>query len=209
MAERHRRNVDSRLDAACGERSPDSRGMECQKPEELEGMMFLRRLRADPHANGARTAALNGCPDIFELSKSGIGFSVGGSGFREGVSSRGRNDTSVGLPGIGLSCRASTVGKSPQSHYTRTSPLQSAGWPWPCRQRRECGGRGPRASRRDESARGSSRATPGNILSNLAKPPAILSANWVPALRRLFWRMCSESDWAALRIKGTSIPRNG
>ncbi len=29
--------------------------------------MFLRRLGPDPHANGARTIALQGCPDIFEL----------------------------------------------------------------------------------------------------------------------------------------------
>ena len=29
--------------------------------------MFKRRIGPDPHANGARTSALNGCPDIFEL----------------------------------------------------------------------------------------------------------------------------------------------
>ena len=29
--------------------------------------MFKRRLGPDPHADGARTVALNGCPDIFEL----------------------------------------------------------------------------------------------------------------------------------------------
>ena len=28
---------------------------------------FLRRLGPDPHANGAQTIALEGCPDIFEL----------------------------------------------------------------------------------------------------------------------------------------------
>lgn len=28
---------------------------------------FLRRIGPDPHANGARTASLNGCPDIWEL----------------------------------------------------------------------------------------------------------------------------------------------
>jgi hypothetical protein len=28
---------------------------------------FLRRLGPDPHADGARTIALQGCPDIFEL----------------------------------------------------------------------------------------------------------------------------------------------
>lgn len=30
--------------------------------------IFLRRLGPDPHANGAKTAALQGCPDILELS---------------------------------------------------------------------------------------------------------------------------------------------
>jgi len=29
---------------------------------------FVRRLGLDPHANGAQTASLEGCPDIFELS---------------------------------------------------------------------------------------------------------------------------------------------
>jgi hypothetical protein len=29
---------------------------------------FLRRLGPDPHANGAKTPALQGCPDILELS---------------------------------------------------------------------------------------------------------------------------------------------
>ena len=30
-------------------------------------MKVLRRLGPDPHANGAQTIALNGCPDILEL----------------------------------------------------------------------------------------------------------------------------------------------
>jgi hypothetical protein len=29
--------------------------------------VFLKRLGPDPHANGAQTVALRGCPDIFEL----------------------------------------------------------------------------------------------------------------------------------------------
>lgn len=29
--------------------------------------MFIRRLGPDPHANGARTACLKGCPDILEF----------------------------------------------------------------------------------------------------------------------------------------------
>jgi len=31
-------------------------------------IQFLRRLGPDPHANGAQTPALRGCPDIFELA---------------------------------------------------------------------------------------------------------------------------------------------
>jgi hypothetical protein len=30
-------------------------------------MTFVKRLGPDPHANGARTVALNNCPDMFEL----------------------------------------------------------------------------------------------------------------------------------------------
>lgn len=30
--------------------------------------MFKRRLGPDPHANGAMTASLHGCPDILELA---------------------------------------------------------------------------------------------------------------------------------------------
>ena len=30
--------------------------------------MFLRRLGVDPHANGAKSAGLSGCPDILEMA---------------------------------------------------------------------------------------------------------------------------------------------
>ena len=30
-------------------------------------MNFIRRIGPDPHANGAKTACLGGCPDILEL----------------------------------------------------------------------------------------------------------------------------------------------
>ena len=30
-------------------------------------MNFTRRIGPDPHANGAKTASLNGCPDILEM----------------------------------------------------------------------------------------------------------------------------------------------
>jgi hypothetical protein len=33
----------------------------------MENITFLRRIGGDPHANGARTIACNGCPDIWEL----------------------------------------------------------------------------------------------------------------------------------------------
>lgn len=33
---------------------------------------FLRRLGPDPHANGIRSAALNGCPDLWELNTGDI-----------------------------------------------------------------------------------------------------------------------------------------
>jgi hypothetical protein len=39
--------------------------------------MFLRRLGPDPHANGALTYALRGCPDILELE--GGDFAIIGS----------------------------------------------------------------------------------------------------------------------------------
>ncbi len=41
-------------------------------------------------------------PFRVNISKSGIGYSVGGRGFRTGVNSRGRRYTSVGIPGTGL-----------------------------------------------------------------------------------------------------------
>jgi hypothetical protein len=43
--------------------------------------MFLRRLGPDPHAGGAQTIALRGCPDIFELESGD--FAVIGSDITE------------------------------------------------------------------------------------------------------------------------------
>jgi hypothetical protein len=43
--------------------------------------MFLRRIGPDPHANGAKTAACNGCPDIWELENGD--FAVIGSDITE------------------------------------------------------------------------------------------------------------------------------
>ena len=41
-------------------------------------------------------------PFRLNISKSGIGYSLGGAGFRTGVSSRGRRYRSVSIPGTGL-----------------------------------------------------------------------------------------------------------
>ncbi|MDA1276708.1 MAG: DUF4236 domain-containing protein [Verrucomicrobia bacterium] len=51
-------------------------------------------------------------PFRVNLSKSGVGLSVGGRGFRTGVSSRGRRYTTFGLPGTGMSYRTSSSSSS-------------------------------------------------------------------------------------------------
>ena len=42
-------------------------------------------------------------PFRVNLSKTGVGYSIGGPGFRTGMRSNGRRYTSVGLPGTGMS----------------------------------------------------------------------------------------------------------
>ena len=54
------------------------------------GLRFQRRIKVFP---GVR----------INLSKSGVGFSVGGRGAHIGIDSRGRRYASVGLPGTGVS----------------------------------------------------------------------------------------------------------
>jgi hypothetical protein len=44
-------------------------------------------------------------PFRVNISKSGVGYSLGGRGFRTGVSAKGRRYSSVGIPGTGLSYR--------------------------------------------------------------------------------------------------------
>ena len=46
--------------------------------------------------------SMNLGPFRVNLSKSGLGYSVGGGGFRTGVSAKGRRYSSVGIPGTGL-----------------------------------------------------------------------------------------------------------
>ena len=44
-------------------------------------------------------------PFRINLSKSGVGYSIGGRGFRAGVDARGRRYTSASVPGTGLGYR--------------------------------------------------------------------------------------------------------
>ncbi len=50
-------------------------------------------------------------PFKVNLSKSGIGYSVGGKGFRTGVSSKGRKYSTFSLPGTGISYTTSSKDK--------------------------------------------------------------------------------------------------
>ena len=64
--------------------------------------IYLRRLGPDPHANGAQTRALDGCPDIFELANGD--FAIIGSDITEtedqlpGSASRGPDERIVCIP---------------------------------------------------------------------------------------------------------------
>lgn len=49
-------------------------------------------------------------PFRLNLGKSGVGYSIGGRGFRTGVSSRGRRYTNMSLPGTGLGYRTNRTG---------------------------------------------------------------------------------------------------
>ena len=49
-------------------------------------------------------------PFRLNLSKSGLGYSVGGRGFRVGTTSRGRKYTSFSIPGTGVGYRKSGAG---------------------------------------------------------------------------------------------------
>lgn len=51
--------------------------------------------------------SVNVGPFRINLSSRGVGYSVGGRGFRTGTSASGRKYTTVSLPGTGLSYRAS------------------------------------------------------------------------------------------------------
>jgi hypothetical protein len=49
-------------------------------------------------------------PFRVNLSKSGLGYSVGGRGFRVGTAARGRKYTSFSIPGTGVGYRKSGAG---------------------------------------------------------------------------------------------------
>ena len=54
--------------------------------------------------------SINLGPFRVNLSGSGIGYYVGGRGFRVGKSSRGRNYTAFSIPGTGVGYRSSSKG---------------------------------------------------------------------------------------------------
>ena len=54
--------------------------------------------------------SINLGPFRVNLSGSGVGYSVGGRGFRVGKSSRGRNYTAFSIPGTGVGYRSSSKG---------------------------------------------------------------------------------------------------
>jgi hypothetical protein len=63
-----------------------------RKIEHQSPLTIIRRLGPDPHANGAKTDALEGCPDLFELEDGdflAIGIDVTGEARRKLPSSAG------------------------------------------------------------------------------------------------------------------------
>jgi hypothetical protein len=54
--------------------------------------------------------SLNLGPFRVNLSRGGVGWSVGGRGFRTGRSGRGRKYTTISIPGTGMGYRASSRG---------------------------------------------------------------------------------------------------
>jgi len=52
--------------------------------------------------------SINIGPFRVNVSKTGVGYSVGGPGMRTGVSSRGKRYTTFGIPGTGIGYRSSS-----------------------------------------------------------------------------------------------------
>ena len=51
-------------------------------------------------------------PFRVNFSKSGVGYSVGGPGFRKGVSASGKKYTTFGIPGTGMGYRTTSANKA-------------------------------------------------------------------------------------------------
>ena len=67
--------------------------------------------------------SLNLGPFRVNLSKAGVGLSLGRKSFRAGISSQGRTYTSVGVPGTGMSYRTSGTLKSGRSWLQKLNEL--------------------------------------------------------------------------------------
>jgi hypothetical protein len=67
--------------------------------------------------------SLNLGPLRINVSKSGLGYSVGGRGFRIGRDAKGRKYTAMSIPGTGIYNRSYSKGapKAPVAPYTPTS----------------------------------------------------------------------------------------
>lgn len=55
--------------------------------------------------------SINLGPFRVNISKSGVGYSVGGRGFRTGTTARGKKYTTFGIPGTGMGYRTTNSGK--------------------------------------------------------------------------------------------------
>lgn len=64
-------------------------------------------------------------PLRINASKSGLGYSFGGKGFRIGKDARGRNYRSTSIPGTGIYSRTYTKKNATSKPPMYTSPLQS------------------------------------------------------------------------------------
>ncbi len=89
-----------------GQRTRNARTrMACTQPKPARQMGFRFR------------KSVNLGPFRVNISKSGLGYSVGGRGFRTGVSSRGRRYTRMSIPGTGIGYE--------KTHSTRARPGKS------------------------------------------------------------------------------------
>jgi hypothetical protein len=69
-------------------------------------------------------------PFRINFSKSGIGASVGVRGFRTGVSSTGRRNTRISIPGTGIGCNYThRIEQGEQSTESPMAPLEVKGQP--------------------------------------------------------------------------------